>query len=96
MSEETDIQTLAERLHDHLRATEERPVERTASRWVGEAQAVAADAADGAADAVVEKRARQVVHLLENVDGTGDEAADDHIEAARAIAERLVERFEEA
>jgi len=34
-------------LHDHLAATAERPVETDASRWLGEAEAVAADVAAG-------------------------------------------------
>ncbi|MFB6169547.1 MAG: hypothetical protein ABEJ06_00215 [Haloarculaceae archaeon] len=78
-------------MHDHLAATAERPVERTASRWLGEAEAVAADAAGDVPEQVVEKRARQVLELLSHVEGTGDEAADDHVDAARELAAELAD-----
>lgn len=79
-------------LHDHLAATAERPVERTASRWLGEAEAVAADVADGdAPEAAVERRVRQVRELLSNVEGTGDPVADEHVAAARRLAERVLD-----
>lgn len=83
--------TLAE-LHERLRATAERPVEPTASRWIGEAEAVAGDlvGADVGAD-VVEERLGHVVDLLANVDGTGDPEADDHVAAAVRIAEDLLD-----
>jgi len=78
-----------EALHDHLAATAERPVERTASRWLGEAEAVAADARHIEDPAVVRERIAEVAKLLSNVDGTGDEAADEHVAAARSLAEEL-------
>lgn len=79
------------RLHDHLAATAERPVERTASRWLGEAEAVAADVAHGeASDEAVEKRVRQVRDLLSNVDTTGDPEADEHVQQAQALAGELL------
>ena len=78
-------------LHEHLRATAERPVERTASRWLGEAEAVAADlATSDLDDTVVEERLEAIEHLLEAVDTTGDAAADEHVEGARAIVSRLL------
>ncbi|PSP96696.1 hypothetical protein BRC94_11740 [Halobacteriales archaeon QS_5_70_17] len=53
-----DLGALADRLHDHLRATAERPVERSASRWLGEAEAVAGDAGGtGDRERVAEARA---------------------------------------
>jgi hypothetical protein len=74
-------------LHDHLEATAERPVERSAGRWLGEAEAVAADAARGdPPEAVVAERIEQVEELLANVDGTGDPVADEHVAAARELA----------
>lgn len=80
-------------LHDHLAATAERPVEREASRWLGEAEAVAGDVAHGeASEAVVEKRVRQVRDLLSHVDGTGDQQADEHVEAAKRLADDILER----
>lgn len=71
-------------LHDHLAATAERPVERDASRWLGEAEALAADVAESDLDpAVVAERLGKIEHLLSHVEGTGDDAADDHVAAAR-------------
>ncbi|WP_254536937.1 hypothetical protein [Halomarina litorea] len=87
-----DPSTLAARLHEHLAATAERPVERSASRWLGEAEAVAADAArEDASPAVVEKRVGQVRDLLSHVDGTGDPEADNHVAAARDLAARVLD-----
>lgn len=78
-------------LHDHLAATAERPVERTASRWLGEAEAIAGDVAEGSMDASVRReRLEKVDHLLDNVEETGDEAADDHVEKARALLDTLL------
>ncbi|MDS0280940.1 hypothetical protein [Haloarcula onubensis] len=79
-------------LYDHLAATGERPVERTASRWLGEAEAIAGDVADGSmAPEVQRERLEKVDHLLGNVEATGDEVADDHVEEARAIVEALLD-----
>ena len=78
-------------LYDHLAATAERPVERTASRWLGEAEAIAGDVAEGSMDASVRReRLENVEHLLDNVEATGDEAADEHVEQARALLETLL------
>lgn len=83
-------------LHDHLAATGELPVERTASHYLGEAEAVVEDAlAPGTADAVVEQRVEQARELLSNVDATGDERADEHVTAARACCADLLERESE-
>jgi hypothetical protein len=88
-----DDATLDERLTDlaeQLTATAERPVETTASRWLGEAEAVATDLADGTADrAVVAERIGHVRRLLSEVEMTGDETADDHVETAREVAARI-------
>lgn len=79
-------------LHDHLAATGERPVDRTASHYLGEAEAVVADAlAPGAGEAVARKRVEQARELLSNVDGTGDDAADEHVAAARTLCGRLLD-----
>jgi hypothetical protein len=85
-----------ERLHAELEATEERPVDRTASRWIGEAQAVAGDAAGLASDAddpgveaTVRERVGHVADLLSNVDGTGDAGANERVATARSLAERI-------
>ena len=88
-----DDATLHERLAtlaDQLAATAERPVETTASRWLGEAEAVATDLADGAVDReVVAERIGHVRRLLREVEGTGDETADDHVAEAREIARSI-------
>ena len=78
-------------LHRHLAETGERPVKRTASRWLGEAEAVAADIAEGelSEDALTERLAT-VDHILSHVDSTDDAAADDHVEAAREIVDALL------
>jgi hypothetical protein len=78
-------------LHDHLAATAERPVERDASRWLGEAEAVAADlaVADLPPD-VVHERLEHVQSLLAHVDETGDSEADEHVAAAKALTADLL------
>ena len=88
MTSDLDAQLRA--LHDHLAATAERPVETDASRWLGEAEAVAADVAGGdAPTAAIETRMEQVRDLLAHVEGTGDEEADEHVAAARDLAESI-------
>ncbi|MFB6250929.1 MAG: hypothetical protein ABEI27_04460 [Halobellus sp.] len=82
----------ATELHERFEATAELPVERTASRLLGEAQAVAADVRDVDDDAVVTKRAGIVVDLLAEVDGTGDPTADEHVARARELATELSDR----
>jgi hypothetical protein len=80
-------------LRDHLAATEERPVEREAGWRLGEAQALAAEIADGEVDdATVARRAAEIRTLLAEVDGTGDSEADDHVDAARELANRIANR----
>ena len=83
-------------LHDHLAATEERPVEREAGWRLGEAQALAADIAGGGVDdATVARRADEIRTLLAAVDGTGDPEADDHVAAARKLANRIANRADD-
>ena len=88
------------RLHDALRATEERPVERTASRWIGEAQAIASDAVEltdgnGTRVPVVRIRVGHVLDMLENVEATGDEVADEHVATALSLAESIAKEDED-
>nr|WP_148416269.1 hypothetical protein [Haloferax sp. KTX1] len=73
-------------LHDRLAATATRPVREDASRWLGEAEAVAGDLAVGPLpdDEVVRTRLGHVERLLSNVGETEDEAADEHVASARA------------
>lgn len=78
----------ADRLYRELSATAELPVERSASRLLGEAEAVADDLRD-CEPAVRRERAVVVLDLLEAVDGTGHATADEHVETAREIAREL-------
>ncbi|WP_440989611.1 hypothetical protein [Haloarchaeobius baliensis] len=79
-----------------LRETESYPVDRVANRWLGEAEAVAADlAASDLPDAVVHERLGHVEHLLSNVDGTGSEEADALVERARSLTAAAIEQYEE-
>lgn len=90
----TDPDDLVADLRAHLAATAERPVERHASRWIGEAEAVIEDVAGGEVDDdVLRMRADQAGDLLDEVDGTGDPEADRHVEQARALTERILEEL---
>ena len=92
---DADLVALVAELHEHLVATQERPVEREASRWIGEAEAVAADLAGEDVDPdVVRERIGHVRELLGHVDGTGDPTADEHVAAARDLADDLLERLD--
>lgn len=87
MTDETDVpsepRAAVEALADHLIATADRPVPPSTNRWLGEAEAVARDAAsEGLDSATRRKRVQQAADLLESADDTGDEPADRHIEAA--------------
>ena len=80
-----DPSAAVDALADHLTATAERPVPPATNRWLGEAEAVARDAASDGIDVDTrDKRVRQVQKLLASADATGDEVADSHIEAAVA------------
>lgn len=74
----------------HLEATEDRPLPDRIHRWLGEAQAAAADAVgDDVPPSVRRKRAEQVRMLLSHVEETGDEVVDEHVEAARTLAAEI-------
>jgi hypothetical protein len=79
------------RLHDHLAATAELPLDRTATRWVAEAEAVAEDCLAIDDPTVARERVGHVRSLLANVESTGHPTADEHVEAARALAADIVE-----
>lgn len=84
----SDIESLAER----LRATAERPVDRTANRWLGEAQAITEDLVQAELDEeTVQQRLKKVDGLLAEVDETGDDEADANVDAATAILDELLE-----
>ena len=78
----------AELFHS-LTATAERPVDRTPSRLLGEAQAVADDLRAIDDPAVIADRAGVIVELLSKIDGTGDAEADAAVDRARELAEAL-------
>ena len=86
-----DVQSAAERLHDHLAATAQLPVERRARRLLGEAEAVAGDMRS-CEDRVVVERAAVVRDLLAEVEATGNGRANAHLARARALAEDLALR----
>jgi hypothetical protein len=96
---EIDIDTdapldeLVQELFAALAATEELPVDRDAGRWIGEAQAVAGDAASGGLDeSVVRERVARVRELLDHVESTGHEGADERVERARRLAVAIGKR----
>ena len=87
-----DPDAAVDALADHLIATADRPVPPATNRWLGEAEAVARDAASDGLDAETrDKRVRQVQGLLESADETGDEVADSHIAAAAACCRVVIE-----
>ncbi|MCU4719228.1 hypothetical protein [Halapricum hydrolyticum] len=77
-------------LHDHLAATAELPIERTANRWIGEAQAVAADLVDAPNDPeLIRERTTHIAALLDEVEDTDDPTANEHVATAAQLADRL-------
>lgn len=78
-------------LYQCLAATAERPVDRTPSRLLGEAQAVADDLRAIEDPAVAAERASVVTELLSKIDGTGDPEADAAVARARELAEELAD-----
>jgi len=85
---------VVEDVHDQLAATAELPVDPSVSTYLGEAEAVAADAVAaqraGQRD-VVDRRVRQVETLLSAVDETGHPGADEHVAAAKRAVSRYLE-----
>jgi hypothetical protein len=91
-----DLDALLDSIHDHLAATQELPVERAASRWIGEAEAVARDLAEANLEsAVVAERLGHVDSLLDEVETTGDESADEHLDRAKVLTKRALETIDE-
>ena len=94
-----ELESEVKQLYEHLAATRERPIEREASRWIGEADAIAADLVGpeiAALDpAVIHRRVGHVVELLANVEETGDSTADEHVDAARDLAAWMLENTTE-
>jgi uncharacterized membrane protein YccC len=93
--DETDVAATVRELQHHLDATEELPVRPAASPWLGEAAALASDLADADLPAaVVAERVRRVRDLLDSIETTGNETADDHVAAAETAAARVLEAVE--
>lgn len=89
----SDVDDLLASLHDHLEATEERPLTEDANRVLGEAQAIAAEVADHDLDSEATiDHVREILDLIDEVDETGDPEADKHADAARRAAQRVLDR----
>jgi len=90
-----DPDEAVEGIYTHLAATEQMPLEESANRWIGEAQAVAEDlVTHDATETVIRDRTSRIVDLLESIDDTGDSDAKARVEAALVLARELVERLE--
>lgn len=90
-SADADADSLIESLHAELAATAELPIDRDAGRWIGEAEAVAEDLVGAAAsEAVVDKRVGHVRDLLAEVEDTGNEEADEHVDEAERLTDRIL------
>lgn len=86
-----DLDATLDDVHEHLQACLELPVERTASRWIGEAEAVARDLAEADLDEdVVEERLGHVRDLLAEVEETGNARATEHVEVARELTDSVL------
>lgn len=92
---ETDRERI-ERVHERLAATAERPIDPAASRWLGEAEAVAADAValarrEDVDEQALERRLDQLQELLSHVGETGHPDADEDVAEARELVEQVRE-----
>lgn len=95
--DERSLPSLLDALASTLRATEELPVAPSASVWLGEAHAVAADlAGDDVAPGVVHERVGHVHRLLTNAGDVENEAAADHVADAVELAEMILARTAES
>ena len=83
---------LARVVHRAIVATAEQPLDERTNRWLGEAEAIAADVATGDLDEETARtRMRQVRHMLEEAGETGHDGADDHLETARRGCREILE-----
>lgn len=93
---DSDVQPLLSELAAQLDATASRPMRPDVTHWVAEADAIAGDVADAdLPNDVVGERIGHVRDLLASVDDTGDEEADDHVAAARTLADEVLARLDE-
>lgn len=92
---EDSLEDRIRRLHRHLEATAELPIDRQANRWLGEADAIARDVATSdLEDDVVVERVEKIQHLLSEVDETGHEEGNERLEAATRCCEGILEGAE--
>ena len=76
----------------HLEATAELPLERTTTRLLGEAEAVARDAATGDLESeVLRDRVETVRELLAEIETVDHDGACEHVDAAKAHCEAILE-----
>ncbi len=95
MDRDTTQRERVTEIHRHLESTAELPIDHRTNRWLGEAEAVAADAALSDLDEqTTKKRIQQVKHLLEEADDAGHEEADAHLEAALSLCRQVLEGTE--
>ena len=89
---DTALEDRLDLLHERLEATAELPIDHRTNRWLGEAEAVVRDAAMNPLDeATTKKRVSQAKHLLEEADTTGNDKADEHLEAALVLCHSILE-----
>ena len=70
-------------------------MERTASRWIGEAEAVARDVVEAdLSPPVVAERLGHVRDLLAEVEETEDEQATEHVDRAIEVTETVLDDLE--
>ncbi|MFC4437749.1 MULTISPECIES: hypothetical protein [Natrialbaceae] len=80
------LEVQLEALRDHLEATAELPIDPKTNRWLGEAEAVARDAARNDIDPeTARERVDQVRRLLSEADEPDHEEAAAHLGAARDL-----------
>lgn len=89
-----EYRSLLEHLHSALQATEELPIEPSANRWLGEAQAVVADLVTDVPEVeVLAERLEHVDRLLGEIDDTGHPTAEDQLEEAIETVAKLHDRL---
>lgn len=97
MSDDPGLDSRLSALHDHLEATASLPIDPAANHWLGEAEAIAADLVGSDADEeTIERRVGYVSMLLDRMDDTEHPAAEEHVEAARELTERIAARLGES
>ncbi|MFB6299873.1 MAG: hypothetical protein ABEH65_06380 [Halobacteriales archaeon] len=93
-SDQEECHALLDDLHASLTATEELPVETTASRWLGEAQAIVTDLVDDMPESsVLATRLEHVDRLLNEIESTEHPEAEDHLDEAIETVGQLRERL---